>query len=664
MGPHRRRVRRALVIAVLLWAPLLVPAVAHAQGLRMNLRVLVVSNGTPPVEALRTVLTRTGIPTEVIDLQTPGRRRIDAALLTHTPAHARFQGVVLPDQAPGDLHPDELAALHAFERQFGVRQLDASVVAGPAVGLAPVTDTVGYSGPFVGGVAELSAEALAGDFAYARGPVPFSGGPAADAAWVEIARPLPGFRTLLSGTVPGTARKGALAGVLAAAGREELVLAFSYDLDSTQLQVLAPGLISWLTRGVHMGLERSFLAVHVDDVLLPNVRWVPGVHCSPEADCPPGIPTPPLIRMTPDDVAYAVDWQRRTGFRLDLAFNGAGSVAADSGRGTDPLTTALVAAKDAFGWINHTWSHQYLGCVRDYSTTPWTCAELPILGWTRFVSGRTIESEINRNIDFARRHGLPFDPSELVTGEHGGLRAPPQMRDDNPRLAGVLAATGIRTLAADASQERHTRSVGRAATVPRHPIDLDFDTATVAETIDQYNWVHTARADGGNGACEGDGACLPPAHGVTGFADSIVPTEAGKILDHVLANDPRPHYVHQPQLTEDRTLYPVLDRVLGDYHAWFGASRPLVVPTLTQAARELGRQQRWAEAVAAGRVQATLEDGAVVVTVTGPVVDVPLTLGPDGRAPDGTAFGAAYGTGRSAWVPVSGEQPLSVRGQA
>ena len=102
------------------------------------------------------------------------------------------------------------------------------------------------------------------------------------------------------------------------------------------------------------------------------MRWVPGVHCTPGADCPPGVPAPPLIRMTADDVAYAVDWQRRSGFRLDLVFNGAGSVAADAGHGTDPLTAALTAAKDEFGWINHTWSHQYLGCMRDMSTTPWS----------------------------------------------------------------------------------------------------------------------------------------------------------------------------------------------------------------------------------------------------------------------------------------------------
>ena len=95
--------------------------------------------------------------------------------------------------------------------------------------------------------------------------------------------------------------------------------------------------------------------------------------------------------------------------------------------------------------------------------TPWSCATLPILGWTRYVSAGSIESEITRNVEFARRHGLPIDPTELVTGEHGGLRAPPQMPDDNPRLAGALADAGIRTIAADGSLEPDLRAGRRRA---------------------------------------------------------------------------------------------------------------------------------------------------------------------------------------------------------
>jgi hypothetical protein len=58
-------------------------------------------------------------------------------------------------------------------------------------------------------------------------------------------------------------------------------------------------------------------------------------------------------------------------------------------------------------------------------------------------------------------------------------------------------------------------------------------------------------------------------------------------------------------------------------------------------------------------VQGRLEGGAVTVVVDGAPLDVPLTTGPAGQVPDGAAFGTPYGTGRSAWVPVTGERQLS-----
>ena len=120
---------------------------AHAQAPRIDLRVLLVTDGTPPVEALRGVLDRVGIPVDVFDLNDPARPRIDGPLLADG-TNARFQGVVLPDHAPAGLPAAELAALHAYERRFGIRQLDASVPAGPAVGLAePVPAPSATAGP-------------------------------------------------------------------------------------------------------------------------------------------------------------------------------------------------------------------------------------------------------------------------------------------------------------------------------------------------------------------------------------------------------------------------------------------------------------------------------------------------------------------------------------
>ncbi|SFN87303.1 hypothetical protein SAMN05216207_102347 [Pseudonocardia ammonioxydans] len=655
--PHRIAVVMVIAVAMLVLGS---PASAQPVGApRIDLRVLLLTDGAPEVEAIRAALDWTGVPTTVVDLRDPGRARIDAPFLAAGPAHARFQGVVLPDHDPA-IDPGEAGALAAFEREFGIRRVHASVPAVPAVGLSD-SSVRGYIGSFDGQDARLTADALASEFDYATGRVPFRDETAGIDNWVEMADPLPGFRPLVTAEAPGGNGGGVIAGVLGRDGREELNLAFSYAVDSHQFLLLAPGIVRWLTRGVHLGLDRNYFAVHIDDVLMPNARWVPEHDCTAGSDCPASVGTRPLIRMTADDVAYAVDWQRRHDFRLDMAYNGsgAGAVAADGG---DPLIEAFVEVKDEFGWINHTWSHLYLGCVRDYSVTPWRCDRLPLLGMTRWVSTGRIEREIEQNLEFADRHGLPVDPTELVTGEHGGLRALPQMEQDNPRLAPALDGTGIATIASDASAERQQRRIGDATTVPRHPINLDFNTATVAETVDQYNWVQTSRADGGSGECEADGSCVPPADPVTGFETTVVPVEGERALGHALSNDPRPHYVHQPQMTEDRTLYPLLEFVLDDYRGLIDeSSRPLIVPTMTQARDVLTRQDRWAGTRDGDVVQAWQQGGVVTVHTT-EQVEVPLTV-PEGTrtaGPAGTSFGEPYGGLRSAWVGIDGTREFVV----
>ncbi|MGE3289596.1 MAG: hypothetical protein AB7J32_26345 [Pseudonocardia sp.] len=638
---------------------------ATATGPRVDLRVLVVTDGAPEVEALRRTLVATGVPTTAIDLRDPARPVVDEPYLSDAvdgAPRARFQGVVLPDEYPSALPWPELDAIREFERRFHIRQINASAKAARAIGLADPS-TSGYVGSFDGRDARLTTRALAGDFAYARGPVPFGDeNPGEVDNWVEISAPLPGFTPLVTATMPGSGRTGALAGVFEQGGREELSLTFSYTASSLQFQILAPGLVRWLTRGVHLGIERSYFAMHIDDVLLPNARWDPERNCAAGSDCPTPVGARPVIRMTADDVAFAVDWQRRNGFRLDLAFNGAGSVAAARGD-TDPLFEALLAAKDEFGWINHTWSHLYLGCVRDQFMIPWTCSQVPLLGWTRYVGKGRIEIEIEKNIEFAQLHGLPIDPTELVTGEHGGLRSLPQMPDDNPRLSGAVTDTGIRTLAADASDEQAQRNVGSALTVPRHPVDLEFSAATNAEAVDYYNWVNTSQADGGSGACESDGSCVDPADPDTGFVDTVVRYEGDRALPHLFANDPRPHYLHQSQMTEDRTLYPLLDRVLGRYRSLVTESRPLLVPTMTQARDVLAQQAEWTRAWTDGQVEAWIQDGTVTMRTTAPLA-VPLTVPPGSHLDaDGPEFGEPYGGARSAWTRVEESKRLTTGGQ-
>jgi len=77
-------------------------------------------------------LDREGVPYDVVKLADANRPKITAAFLADGTTRAKYQGVVMPNE--NALPADELAALAPFEKQFGVRQVDAYTWANPANG--------------------------------------------------------------------------------------------------------------------------------------------------------------------------------------------------------------------------------------------------------------------------------------------------------------------------------------------------------------------------------------------------------------------------------------------------------------------------------------------------------------------------------------------------
>jgi hypothetical protein len=322
--------------------------------------------------------------------------------------------------------------------------------------------------------------------------------------------------------------------------------------------------------------------------------------------------------------------------------------------GTDPLATQLLADKAQYRWINHTYTHPFLGCVQDTSTVPWSCAKNAD-GSTRYMSRADISAQIRDNHNWGVTKGLPLDRTELVTGEHSGLKTLPQQPDDNPNLARALADNGVKWIASDNSRDPAQRPVGAALTVPRYPMNVYYNVGTEEEMADEYNWIYTSAADGGSGICENNPAstCLDePLDTATGYDDHIVPLEARTALGHAISNDPRPHYAHQSNLAEDRTLYPVLDKVLADYRALFADNTP--VENLAQSAigTELQRRAAWQSALAKGSVTAYRIGNTVTVTAPSGT-QIPVTA-PQGTVKQlligTTAFGTPYAGERSAWT--------------
>ena len=121
---------------------------------------------------------------------------------------------------------------------------------------------------------------------------------------------------------------------------------------------------------------------------------------------------------------------------------------------------------------------------------------------TRWMSQAEIESQIQQNQAWATAHDLTnFDPSQLVTGEHSGLKTLPQQPDDSPFLAGALASSGIAYTASDTSREPASRQVGTTTTVPRHPMNIFYNAGTYGDEVSEYNWIYTSGANGGSDIC-------------------------------------------------------------------------------------------------------------------------------------------------------------------
>ncbi|MCW2989544.1 MAG: hypothetical protein JWM73_138 [Solirubrobacterales bacterium] len=111
------------------------------------------------------------------------------------------------------------------------------------------------------------------------------------------------------------------------------------------------------------------------------------------------------------------------------------------------------------------------------------------------------------------------------------------------------------------------------------------------------------------------------------------------IMRHVLSNDPRPHYVHQSNLAEDGTMYPVFNEVVRRYRSYLKV--PVVQLSYSEAGTTLAQQAAWSDALANGKVSGTISATGMTITNTVPNLVAPVT---------GTRTLPTYGTLRSGWL--------------
>jgi len=394
-------------------------------------------------------LTREGVPYQTMVTSDASPGSVALPTLSSTLADgtqvANYEGVVVATSGTVGMSTAQWDTLQTFEHQFSVRQVTAYAVPSSDYGLnAP--------NPAGGGALPLStALTLTAD---GSAVFPYLKQVTVDptqSTWAYEGTPAAGANvdTLISGPNGST-----LLGVYTSAdGRQTMFQTFNENQYYLQSQLLRHGELDWLARNTYFGDQRNYLETNIDDNFLSDDTWSTATHSTDfnAADA---------LREVPADVVTAANWSKANNFRMDMLFNGGGSVQA-AGTGTDQLLSQFTANDpttgrpytDDFGWINHTWDHPNIdeGCAtQNFIQTEIT--ENTAWGAKAAAAGNPTTGGLGLTDSTDPTDALGNEnPSAVVTGEHSGLANlipgnPGQV--DPPELNSATAATTAGSLAA------------------------------------------------------------------------------------------------------------------------------------------------------------------------------------------------------------------------
>jgi hypothetical protein len=430
-------------------------AATPAQQIGMRVLVVTDSNDSSTASGIAyddwvNTLQREGVPYDSIVTRdaSPGSVPLPAlsSTLSDGTQVANYEGVVVATSGMVGLTTAQWTTLQTFEQTFSVRQVTAYAV--------PSSD-YGLGAPSPAGGEPLSGTTALTLTADGHNVFPYLNTASLDTGtWGYEGTPLSGANvdTLISGPAGSS-----LLGIYTSSdGRQTMYQTFNENQYMLQSQLLRHGELAWLGRNTYFGDQRNYLETNIDDNFLSDDSWsVAGSATTPahSTDFNPA----DALREVPADVQQAATWSRDEGLRMDMLFNGGGSVAvADgdslvgagdggsggtgstgttggSGTGTDPLLAAFTSTDPAtgkpytadFGWISHTWDHPNIdeGCA----TQDYIEAELnQNTAWGTKAVGTTAGDPINGGLGLASSTdptaALGNDnPQVVITGEHSGL---------------------------------------------------------------------------------------------------------------------------------------------------------------------------------------------------------------------------------------------------
>ncbi|WP_430233810.1 hypothetical protein [Nitrosomonas communis] len=586
-----------LLVTVAMWLALMIVPSAFADN-AVKLKVLVISTGDEAQDLglsyIKPVLDEMGVPYDVLNANTQDLTADMLASLSGVACNSldtgcvgSYNGIILTisDLTP-NFTPAEWDILHNYEKDFKVRE---AVLSGwPATYFdpnAPFGIYLDYGLVFSSSAASYSTQwsvpaayqkevlesvNLANplpitDFAFAATPRNNNSGPRDGT--------IPSVIPLLQ-TTNGEALLSIVQYKLpnqATALREVMISTISNASFLIHSKVLAYEFINWATQGVFVGARRVHMAAHLDDLFLANTLWDPSL----KADNPLQ-----SYRLNGSDISNLVDKQAAFqathptagAFKLDFPFNGSGAVIDPEAttliaNTTEDLVAAVIANKDAFRYINHTFTHA------DMDKPPMP-ANAPC-DYETFTAVAPIQAEITKNRTVWGLLGLPEQTQNnwvLLTGNHAGLKDRKctddpllhtnmaNVQDDdvafdqggaNSLFLKAAANTNVQYIASDSSQR--AQNVEQYITqyddgkptdrimLPRWPTNVFVNVINPDQLVDEYNYMfHDRFVNAGQDPCSIPGAICTP----RSYAE-ILAAEADNAVRHMLSFNKWPHFFHQ-----------------------------------------------------------------------------------------------------------------------
>lgn len=312
----------------------------------VDMKILVVTNGESEADfpAITQALGYIGTPYSVLDISQAGNT-IPSGYLSDGGCHGYFQGVIF-GFGNNIYNIGNIGDLYTYESTFNVRQVNWYVYPDPNFGLALPSGSIAAS-PTPYNFHYTPAANTIFSYANVANPVGITN------AFIYLSSAVNGSTPLLtddSGNVLAAVYSTPFAG-------QYLSLTFDSNPYLLHDQVLAYGLINWVTQGIFLGDYHVYASPQVDDFFIDDSEWIPGTTCQDPIThdrTKPDASNLPVFRINAADMAQLTAWQSGiqadqsglfANFQLTLAFNGVGT----AGNGDWTGLTAPITATSANG---------------------------------------------------------------------------------------------------------------------------------------------------------------------------------------------------------------------------------------------------------------------------------------------------------------------------